>query len=440
MLAPRDPRESHLPGGYGRGTFYVGQRSPRLVRGYGFRVVDEAGRALIDLNNNFTVLVHGHAHPQVTEAAVDAAWAGACFGMPTAAELDHAEELVGRVPWAEQVRYASSGTEAVMLAVRLARASTARNRIVVLSPAYHGTADAVLPAPGAVRGVPEGTLADVVTVAPGDVDAVHAAFDAFGDDIAAVLLDLAPALDGCVPLEETFVRAVDDLARAHGAFVVVDEIISFRHAVAGYAHDGYGLAPDLLVVGKVIGGGFPIGAVLGTEESMRLLDPSLPDGLQHGGTFTANPVSLRAGKAALRLYDHGAVERLNALGRVARHRLGEVARPFGWDVRGVGSVFRLAPAENDSAERRRALWWAAYDHGVLLSTSGVLCLSTPMDEPVLDDIADRLHASFETMEDRREHARRSLRSRRGMLTIRTARPARCTDCAREAAGTNDTLR
>ncbi len=400
VLSPRDPRELHLPGGYGRGTFYVGERSPRLVRGSGFRVVDEGGRELIDLNNNFTVLVHGHAHPHVTEAAVAAARDGACFGMPTAAELDHAEELVARVPWVEQVRYANSGTEAVMLAVRIARASTARNRIVMLSPAYHGTADPVLPAPGAVRGVPEGTLADVVTVAPGDVDAVHAAFDAFGDDIAAVLLDLAPALGGCVPLDEAFVRAVDDLARAHGAFVIVDEIISFRHAIAGYAHDGYGLAPDLLVVGKVIGGGFPIGAVLGTEKSMRLLDPALPDGLQHGGTFTANPVSMQAGKVALEFYDHGAVERLNGLGRFARHRLDEVARSFGWHVRGVGSVFRIAPAENDSAERRRALWWAAYDHGVLLSASGVVCLSTPMDERVIEDVADRLQAGFETMEDR----------------------------------------
>lgn len=133
---------------------------------------------------------------------------------------------------------------------------------------------------------------------------------------------------------------------------------------------------------------------------MRLLDPALPDGLQHGGTFTANPVSMRAGKVALEFYDHAAVERLNALGGVARRRVGEVARPFGWDVRGVGSVFRLAPVENDSAERRRALWWAAYEHGVLLSTSGVLCLSTPMDEGVVDDVADRLHASLEAVEDR----------------------------------------
>ncbi len=210
---------------------------------------------------------------------------------------------------------------------------------------------------------------------------------------------MAPALNGCVPLDASFVRVVDDIARSHGAFLIIDEIISFRHAVAGYAHDAFGLAPDLLVVGKVIGGGFPIGAVLGTEESMRLLDPALPDGLQHGGTFTANPVSMEAGRVALELYDQVAVERLYALGDYARCRLGAVARSFGWDVRGVGSVFRIGPAENDTAERRLALWWAAYDHGVLLTTSGVVCLSTPMDESVIEDVTDRLKASFEAIED-----------------------------------------
>lgn len=397
-VAPRNPRENLLPGGYGRGTFYVGERSPRVARGWGFEIVDETGHELIDLNNNFTVLLHGHAQRQVTAAAVDAAQAGACFGMPTSAELDHAQDLIRRVPWAEQVRYSSSGTEAVMLAIRLARATTGRDRIMTLAPAYHGTAEPVLPASAAVRGVPAGTLADVLTVRPDDVDAVVAAFDSGGDDIAAVVLDLAPALGGCIPLSASFVEAVRNLARAHGAFVIVDEVVSFRHAVAGYAYDAYGLVPDLLVVGKIIGGGFPIGAILGTEESLRLLNPARPDGLQHGGTFTANPVTMRAGKAALELYDHAAADRLYALGQLACDRLGDVARRFGWQVRGVGSVFRIAPAEDDTAERRRAMWWQAYRHGVLLSTSGVVCLSTPMDESVLDEVADRLQASFESLE------------------------------------------
>lgn len=395
-----DRRERRLPGGLGRGTFFVGASPPRLVSGCGYRVVDEAGRELIDFNNNFTALLHGHAHPDLTRAAVDAVRRGACFGLPNAAELMLADEVVDRVPWAEQVRFVSSGTEATMSAVRIARAVTGRDVVVMLAPAYHGTGDSVLPASSATRGIPSGTLADSPTVPPNDLEALRVVSERHGDDLAAVILDLAPALAGCVPLEDNYVSAAVDVARSNGALVLIDEVISFRHAFEGFAYGRYRLAPDLLVLGKVIGGGFPIGAVLGREHTMSVLDPSQPDALLHGGTFSGNPVTMSAGAASLRLYDRPVVDRLTALGDHARARFGEIAQRYGWTVSGVGSVFRLAPAEPEAPARRHELWWKAYANGLLLSSSGVLCVSTPMDQAVIEEAASRLQASFADMAER----------------------------------------
>lgn len=398
MQVPRDPREGLLPGGCGRSSLFVGRPPPRLVRGAGFLVWDQAGRELIDLHNNFTVSLHGHAHPAITEAAVAAARAGACFGLPTTSELALADLLVERVPWGEQVRFTSSGTEATMTAVRLARAATARSRIVMLSPAYHGTSDPVLPAAGATRGIPAGTLADVATVGPNDIEALRAALNSSHGPVAALILDLAPALGGCVPLDDSYVQMAFEAGRAAGALVIVDEVISFRCDYEGLALGRFRLEPDLLVLGKVIGGGFPVGAVLGRASPLRVLDPSLPGSLLHGGTFTANPVTMSAGRVALELFDRAAVAELNALGERALHRFRAVAAAWGWDVTGTASVFRIAPTAPDDGSARHALWWRAFAHGLLLSPSGVICLSTPMTWSTIDEAAHRLEAAFEDME------------------------------------------
>jgi glutamate-1-semialdehyde 2,1-aminomutase len=354
-------------------------------------VYDEAGAELIDLNNNFTVLVHGNAHPEIHAAAVAAIEDGTCFGLPTSAELDHAEALVGRVPWAEQVRYTSSGTEAVMTAVRIARATTGRSKIAMLRPAYHGTADAVLPAEGPEmeRGIPRGVLDDLVLLRHNDLDDVRAAVAP--GDVAAVILDLMPALGGCVPLDVDFVMAVETAAAEAGTMLIVDEIISFRLAATGFAFERFHLEPDLLVVGKTIGGGFPVGAVLGRAETMAILDPSQRESIYHGGTFSANPVTMHAGRVALDLLDEAAIARLNDLGDYARKRFADALG--GWRASGVGSVLRLDPPHRSDAAKR-ALFWAAYRRGLLLSGSGTLSLSTPMNRSVVDEAAKRLGAAI----------------------------------------------
>lgn len=394
----QERRARVYPGGLGRASSYLGRPSPTLIKGKGYHVWDEKGSQKIDLNNNFTTLVHGHAHPEVTAAAVNALGNGACFGMPNADEIRHAEALLERVPWCDHVRYANTGTEAVMTAVRMARAITGRDMVLGIKASYHGTGDALLPMNGTTRGVPQRVVTDVLVVAPEDADALAASFAQHGDAIAAVVADLMPMSGGGRPVSPAFVGSVASLARQHGALLIVDEVISFRVAVPGFANAAYGLHPDLLVTGKSIGGGLPMGAILGPRDIMSILDSSQACSIEHGGTFTGNPVSMSAGLAAMKLFQADEVERINALGDRLRDGLRKTGEPFGWTANGYGSVVRLEPVGQDPAARLRQLFWLAFEEGVVLTPSGTLCVSTPMDEQVIDSLVERISGCFQAGE------------------------------------------
>lgn len=383
---------SLLPGGYGRSTLAVGPSSPNAVRGAGHRLWDDRGAELIDANNNFTTLIHGHADPSVTAHASRALADGASFGLPHASEVDHARRLVARFPGLDRVRYANSGTEAVMTAVRVARAHTGRDLVVVTDGAYHGLADAVLPSGGSrsIRGLGAGGLGDTLVVPIADPDALAAALDEHGPRIAAVLLDLLPNRAGLVPVADEVVAAVERARARFGTLLIVDEVVSFRLGWSGLAAVR-GVRPDLVTVGKLIGGGLPVGAVVGRAEVMAALDPFNVNGIEHGGTMTANPVTMAAGIAALDRFDAPAVERLNALGDDLRAALAAAVADDGWTVRGSGSLVRPFPPEGEPAkERQLALWWAAYARGVLMTPNALLALSTPMDEAVVGQLTDRV--------------------------------------------------
>jgi glutamate-1-semialdehyde 2,1-aminomutase len=376
----------------------VGAGSPYAARGEGYQLWDDTGRALIDANNNFTALVHGHAHPEIVNAALRATRAGASFGLPNVHEIDHAERLVERLPHAEFVRYTNSGTEAVMAALRIARAHTGRPAVILARGAYHGTTDLALAAGGLHerRGVPDSVLADALVVPLNDLDAIAAAVDGNHERIAAVLIDLLPNRLGLVAADPQYVGLIVEIAKRFGIVIIVDEVISFRLRWDGWSQE-YGLAPDLSVLGKLIGGGFPVGAVVGRRALMEELDPRRMDGLEHGGTFTANPVTLAAGAASLDLLDRDAITRLNRLGEGARSRLEPRLARLGWAVRGCGSLVRPAPPGSpvERGELVRALWWAAYERGALLNQSGLIALSTPMDEGVVDELIDIVAAAAE---------------------------------------------
>jgi len=382
-----------LPGGIGRSTLSVGESTPHVVRGAGYRLWDDRGRELIDANNNFTVAVHGHAHPEIVEAAERALCAGACFGLPNLYEWDHAELMLERFPELDQVRYTNSGTEAVMTALRVARASTGRDACIVVQDGYHGTSDVALCAGGDryTRGVPQSVINDVTVVPINDTAALQEAVESHPARYAAVLVDLLPNRAGLISLTDEFVALARQLTATHGIVLIVDEVISLRLGPRGLSGQ-YDITPDLVTVGKIIGGGFPIGAVIGREEIMRELAVTSPNFLEHGGTFSGNPVSMSAGAVSLRLLTADAITRLNNLGDEARRAVEARVAYAGWEVRGRGSLFRPFPrdAVHLEGELRKRLWWAAYDRGLLLTQANCVALSTPMSVDVVDDLADRL--------------------------------------------------
>jgi glutamate-1-semialdehyde 2,1-aminomutase len=265
-----------------------------------------------------------------------------------------------------------------MAALRLARAFTGRPAVLRFAGCYHGAYDGVL---SSARGVPPGLAADTVLVPWGDVGALERAVAEQGPRLACVLVDLMPNRAGLRPASLAFAGAVAGAARSAGALLVVDEVITFR-LEHGALHSAYGLRPDLVTLGKAIGGGLPVGAFGGRADVMALFDPGGPDPLEHGGTFTANPPTMRAGLAALELLTPPEIARVNALGE--RLRAGLAA--LGYTVNGRGSLSRVLADDED------ALWWRLYRAGVLIGRHGLMCVSTPMDGAVVDDVLARFEA------------------------------------------------
>ncbi len=344
---------------------------PYALRGEGWRLRDVDGHELIDLHANNSSLVHGHAFAPVVRAAGEALAEGTAFGLPTASEVQLAELLARRLEWAERWRFAGSGSEAVMMAVRAARAATGRDGLLRFADCYHGSWDAVVQ-PG-TRGVPAAAQRDVLTLPLGDARAFRAALSEHGERLACVLLDLMPNRAGLRPVEPAFAALVREETARRGIVLVLDEVITLRAAVGGL-QETYGIAGDLVALGKLIGGGLPIGALGGRAELMDVFDPRRPDAVTQSGTFTANPVSLRAGAAALERLDAAAIARIDALGELLRTGL----RELGYTVTGRGSLLKV------HVEDRVGLWWRLYREGALIAASGLVCVSTPMDEAVVE--------------------------------------------------------
>jgi glutamate-1-semialdehyde 2,1-aminomutase len=364
-----------LPGGNTRTTVFVPPRPPYAVRGEGCELIDADGRRVLDLLNNYTALVHGHARAEVVDAAVDALRGGSCFGLPTEHEIELAERLRARIPSVAKWRFTNSGSEAVMMAIRLARAATGRGAILRFQGAYHGSYDAAMQPPA--RGVPGSVEGEIVTVGIGDRDGLEAALAEHGPRLACVLFDAMPNRAGLRPAAPEFVSMLREQTRRHGVLLVMDEVITLR-LVFGGLQERYGIEPDITTVGKVIGGGFPIGGVGGREELMSLFDPRRPDAIGHGGTFNANPVSMRAGAVALDLLTAEEIARINALGE----RLREGLAQRGWDVSGQGSLLQVRASD------QQTLWWSLYEEGVLIAANGLICTSTAMDETSIERALD----------------------------------------------------
>ena len=350
---------SVLPGGVNSAVRAAPQPYPTFVeRGDGGHVVDADGNRLVDWVMGLGPMLLGHDMPESVRAAVQSrASEGPMYGMPTEVEVEHAEFVCRHVPSVEMLRFVNSGTEATVSAVRLARAVTERNKIVVMQGGYHGAQESTLvegdvdhPRPS-TSGIPQSFATHTLPVPFNDEPAMHEVFEEHGDDIAGVLIEPVQANMGIVTPEAGYHEAVADLCDEHGALLVWDEVITgFRVGGLGCAQGKYGIDPDITTFGKIIGGGYPVGAIGGKTEYVEQFTPS--GDVFQAGTFSGHPVTMAAGLETLRFCaEEGVYDHVNDLGRRLREGLTEVVadRAPGYTVTGLDSMFKLVFTRADGA-------------------------------------------------------------------------------------------
>jgi glutamate-1-semialdehyde 2,1-aminomutase len=394
-----------LPGGDTRSVLYFPPYPTFVERGRGCRVSDVDGNEYIDFLNNYTSLIHGHAHPMIVEAVCNQVKRGTAFASPTESQIHLAKRLQSRMPSLEQVRFCNSGSEATLMAIRAAKAFTGRNKVLMLEGGYHGHHDAAIVSTDLASngtlpeqtGVFRGIAADVVPIPANDLESATKVFERYQDDLAAVIVEPVMGAAGMIPLEPAFLNYVADASRSTRAVLILDEVITMRLAYGG-AQQIYGLRPDLTTMGKLIGGGLPIGAFGGRSEIMSLFDPAAAR-LHHSGTFNGNPATLTAGIAALDLFTEKVITHVNELGERLRSRLEEVIEKCGIDTQltGIGSLigihFTRDPIRScrDALNAPRSLLPVLHllllNRGIITAPRGLFCTSTVMSESEIEQFA-----------------------------------------------------
>ena len=412
-----------VPGATSR-LHYVFEPYPIVAHaGRGCRLTDIDGDERIDCLNNMTALIHGHCDPDATAAIAAQMQRGVSFSEPAEPELALASLLIGRVPSIERIHFRSSGTEAVMMGIKLARAFTGRDRIAKFEGGYHGYYDyvqmSVLSSPAnwgeaqAPRNVPSSRgLAgsvdqEVLTLPFNDPDGVERLLRAHGSGIAALLVEPLSNRSGMALPAPGFFEFLRDVTRRHGILLLFDEVIAFRVGMQG-AQGRYDASPDLTAFGKIIGGGLPIGAIGGRADVLDQLDPAGSAArVISGGTYSGNPLSAVAGLATLQKLTHSEFERLDALGQRLRSGLDRIFQAAGVSAQASGdaSLFQIVPTDRPITDYRSiprdaaAVAWLDRLHrellanGVIISNRGLACLSTAMDEAAVDETLSAFEAA-----------------------------------------------
>ncbi|MEP3296273.1 MAG: aminotransferase class III-fold pyridoxal phosphate-dependent enzyme [Pseudoruegeria sp.] len=412
-----DRAQNVMPGGCSRNTILRKPHPIYAQKGEGCFVTDIEGVQRIDFANNVASLIHGHAHPKIIDAVSRQLAQGTAFTVGTEVEVAFAEHMIARNVGFEKIRFVNSGTEAVMACIKAARAYTGRAKIAKVEGAYHGLydyaevsqtarpenwGDADGPNSVAVaRGTPASALNDVVVIPFNETERAIAILDHNKDALAGVLIDLLPHRIGVIPADPIFISALRNWCTRNGALLIADEVITFRTQYGG-AQSNYDAIPDLTAMGKMIGGGFPVGALAGRADVMDVMNPlNGPAAFPHYGTFSANPITMTAGLMAMEMFDHAAVERINILADTARTSLTEAIKIADVNacVTGRGSMFRIHLKSERPTSYRNAFvtpneqkgLTALLDHmfsnGLIMIETCSGLLSTAMTSSEIDQLA-----------------------------------------------------
>jgi glutamate-1-semialdehyde 2,1-aminomutase len=320
----------------------------------GSKIVDVDGNSYLDYCLAYGPMVLGHANPDVMAAVVSQLKKGSAYGVPTENEIELAKLVIKKVPCAEMVRFVNSGTEATMSAIRLARASTDRKKIIKFEGAYHGAHDYVLVKSGSGAaglpdspGVPEETTKNTILIPFNNEDALVDIIKTEGDSIAAIIVEPIMGNIGIIPPKDKYLEFLRDITVENGIILIFDEVITGFRIAEGGAQEYFGVKPDLVTFGKILGGGFPIGALSGKKELMGMLAPS--GNVYQAGTFNGNPISITAGLATLKQLNNDFYSLMNTKGNIIRTGIKDILEEHNLDyhVAGLSSMFQIYFTENE---------------------------------------------------------------------------------------------
>ena len=412
-----------LPGGGTRNITYFYPYPFYVTKGEGTYLIDVDGNRYIDVQNNMTVLLHGHAHPKITETLQKQAELGTAHNAPTSGQYELAKILCERVPSIEEIRFCNSGTEATMFAIRAARVFTGKDGLIIMDGCYHGSHDYVsvnfdsallnedMPEPGVEKGIPQAVLKDIYVLPVNDLKAAEKMMKRHHKKIAALIIEPVLGYAGGVLANEDYLKGLRELTKKYNILLIFDEVITFRLSTGGM-QKVYGITPDLTALGKTIGGGLPVGAFGGRRDLIEQFNPTKKNFVMHSGTFSGNAMVMSAGIAALEMYDEKEVERIGKLGDRLRKGLREIMDGLGVDcyVGGYQSItyvqFPNVVAQNKREisfntipymELSKYMRIAMPINGLYGIARGVIgfMLSTAMDEKIIDDVLVKFKKTME---------------------------------------------
>ncbi len=346
--------KNYLPGGVDSPVRAIKPYPFFAIKGEGPRLFDVDGNSYLDYCLAYGPLVLGHAYPPVMEAVSKQLSMGTAYGVPTENEIKLAQEVVRRVPCAEMVRFVNSGTEATMSAIRLARAVTGKSKIVKFEGAYHGAHDYVLVKSGSGAfglpdspGVPEETTKNTLLVPFNDEEAITSLVEKEKEELAAIILEPVMGNVGCIPPKKGFLEFLREITAENNIILIFDEVITGFRIAEGGAQEYFGVTPDLVTFGKILGGGFPIGALAGKKEFMKRIAPA--GDVYQAGTFNGNPISITAGLETMKHLDKDFYQAMNVKGLEMRRGLENILEDasLNYPVAGLSSMFQIYFTDNE---------------------------------------------------------------------------------------------